>query len=982
MKGIVFKRLPFRVLVPTFLVLLFIWGTVYALFYPQFKRFIIGQVTERLVWEMREICLECDDEYASLLTSGMAFDEVRVRIGQGMVQGKMEDFLRDWGSQGFIYDYSKGKVVFSAWMPPDLDVKTVLSIPMGKVTRIPSGSGEYFGYRKRFTPWNWDLVILKSVDPYYRILERVNRLFVGAGFVLLMAFLTLAGILQVAVERPIKMIIGALRRGEPPDYGGTFEFEYLSDFLRDKILSLNDALGKIEALVSAIPDGLVVVTSAGEISDARIPGALGDLFVEQPEVGGRLETVLQEKARDRIKELVELARVEGGVRVCEVELTDDGGVGKFIEVRAALAGEDSVLLLLRDITKRKMLERELAQAEEKFRTVIENALVGTYIIQRGRITYANPEMCRIFGYSFEELMALKDHTQLVYEEDRALVRHNIRKRLKGEVESTHYEFRGVRKDGRVICLEAFGSFAVIGGVPSVVGMLIDVTEKKEAEKRIREAEARYRKLFMDSLDVVFEVTPEGKVLEMNPAGLKLFGFEDVEEISDRGVMRETCASPEDWDEFLEEIRARGYVVNWEGVMRRRDGALIQVVITATGVKNEKGELSAIRGILRDVTELRSLERQLLHSQKMEAVGRLAGGIAHDINNYLSAILGFCEMVRLKHGESEAVARNMDKAIDSIMKASSLIKQLLAFSRKQPMKPKVIDLNGTIEGLGDMLDRLIGDDVELLLDLAEELCPVRVDPAQMEQVLVNLLVNARDAMPHGGKVVIKSEIVVPEEKERKVLGEGRFVCLSVSDTGIGIPEEIKDRIFDPFFTTKGKDKGSGLGLSTVYGIIEQSGGKIFVESQVGAGTTFRIYLPFAGEDQVMEEELEEKKPVPSGLTGNIVLVDDNDDVRESLEALLSAMGFVVHAYPSGYEAVDAVRKGTPVDLLVTDLMMPGMNGWAVAKEMKKLIPGLKVLFISGYTGGVKEGDLEEGEVHFMEKPFSARELSMKVMELLS
>ncbi|RMG57462.1 MAG: PAS domain S-box protein, partial [Deltaproteobacteria bacterium] len=892
--GRISKRLSFRVLFPPFCALTLVLITVSLLFFPAFENFIRARVGERVSWESREIFQECDREYSSLLTHGESMDEGAVTIARGRMLGEIFDLARDWGSYVIVEDYLSGKELLRQDLPTDLTLDDLLRLPESRPVFLQGRDG-YVALRTRFTPWHWDIVVVKSMREFLPLYRGVAKLFIGAGILIVLSFLLLALVLDSSVRRPIVKIRGALSRGEVPRYRGVYEFEYLSDVLREKISSLSEALSRIDAIVSALPDAVVLVDGEGRVLDARVPKALQDLFPPDTlEAGARFSpggegvddtSLLRETLQGR----------RGIVRHVEREVE---GKRRALEVRTSPVNGEQVLFLIRDVTAQREAERKRKEAEERFRIIIENAIAGTYILQGGKIVYASPEFCRIFGYSEEEILSMDDPGVLVLEEDRDLVNQKIAQRLRGEVDAVRYEFRGVRKDGKVINIEAYGSRAVIGGERCIIGMLLDVTEKKESEKMRREAEERYRSLFMDSLDVIFETTMNGRLVDINPAGLRLFGYESVEEMRRIDVALDLYASPRDREKFLQQLREKGFVFNWEHTLKKKDGTPVHVVVTATLVSGEDGSPRAIRGILRDVTREKSLEKQLLHSQKMEAIGRLAGGIAHDINNYLSAVLGFCEIVRLKYHRDEEIVQQMENAIDSITKASSLIRQLLAFSKRQPAAPRVVDLNGTVRSLAPMMNRLLGDDVELSLSLEEGIPAVFIDPSQMEQVLVNLLVNARDAMPHGGKVTLRTSFLEVEggAEVRDSLPPGRYVCLSVADTGVGIPEEILDRIFEPFFTTKGKERGSGLGLSTVYGIVEQAGGRIFVQSRVGEGTVFTIYLPASEKkaEEVSSLEASRREERAVSLSGQVVLVDDNDDVRESLETLLSTVGFTVHS----------------------------------------------------------------------------------------
>ncbi|HRC86174.1 MAG TPA: ATP-binding protein, partial [Thermoanaerobaculia bacterium] len=382
--------------------------------------------------------------------------------------------------------------------------------------------------------------------------------------------------------------------------------------------------------------------------------------------------------------------------------------------------------------------------------------------------------------------------------------------------------------------------------------------------------------------------------------------------------------------------------------------------------------------------LRASEERLLRSQKLEAVGRLAGGVAHDINNYLAAITGHCELVRMREEPGSRTARKMDEVIQTALSASSLIKRLLAFSRRQPMQLEVVDLNRAIHRLEPMIRRLIGEDIDLHLSLAGELWAVKIDPAQLEQVVVNLLVNAREAMPRGGKVTVETANVPggPPQPGSRRGPVPDSILLAVTDTGPGIPPEVQARIFEPFFTTKEESGSSGLGLATVYGIIEQHGGCLGVYSEPGYGACFKIYLPRASEPAT-EQPKEAPREVMRRGDERILLVEDNAEFRTSAAELLVGLGYEVQTAANGNEALSLVNGAESLPgLLITDVVMPGMSGRELVDRLSAKGASLPVLYVSGYTDNVvlNHGVLE-GEVEFLQKPFTALDLARKVRTVL-
>jgi signal transduction histidine kinase/ActR/RegA family two-component response regulator len=409
------------------------------------------------------------------------------------------------------------------------------------------------------------------------------------------------------------------------------------------------------------------------------------------------------------------------------------------------------------------------------------------------------------------------------------------------------------------------------------------------------------------------------------------------------------------------------------------GWLALIAVSAAGLGSRERHRRAAEAALR-----RS-EAQFLQAQKMEAVGRLAGGLAHDINNYVTAITSQCELVRMK--AEPRTAEKMDMVIATAGKITALIRRLLAFSKQQPVDPQVIDLNGVVEGLRGMARRLIGEDLQLETFLAGNLWPVRIDPSQVEQIIVNLLVNAREASPRGGKVTVETANVVLDReylKNNPVVKPGEYLLLAVSDSGTGMPPEVRDRVFEPFFTTKEGTEARGLGLATVYGIVQQNGGHVAVYSEVGQGTTFRIYLPRSVEERSAQAAPLKAAEAPlAGGAETILLIEDNDELRGAARGILEALGYRVAAAANGTEALATFERiGGLVDLVLCDVVMPGMSGPETVERIRAKSPGTRVLFMSGYTDNVvvRHGILE-GELEFLEKPFSADRLAAKIRQVL-
>ena len=515
----------------------------------------------------------------------------------------------------------------------------------------------------------------------------------------------------------------------------------------------------------------------------------------------------------------------------------------------------------------------------------------------------------------------------------------------------------------------------------------EIEERKQAEKALRESEERFRDISYSMADWIWETDKDGKYTFASESVKKILGY-DSEEVIGKTPFE---LMPEDEAKRIREAyeiiaSEKKPIIDLENWNLTKQGKRVRLLTNGVPILNKKGELCGYRGVDKDITEQKKLEAQFIQAQKMEAVGRLTGGMAHDFNNILTAIIGNASLLASSIREDDPMRENVVEINDAANRAASLTRQLLAFSRKQILKSQVLDLNAVISGLMKMLGRLIGEDVNLKTVLASELRQVEADPGQMEQVIMNLVVNARDAMPQGGNLTIETNNVYLDETyagEHGVeLKPGPYVMLSITDTGIGMDMETQAHIFEPFFTTKEKDKGTGLGLATVYGIIKQTGGYIWAYSEPGKGTTFKIYLPGVEKEP---EPVRRESSALEGLTGSetVLLVEDDKSVLNLARKILKEYGYNVLEAESGEHAlkVSGQYEG-PVHLLVTDVVIPEMSGLELAKHLQVLRPGIKVLYMSGFTNNaiIRHGILTLG-VKFIEKPFSPESLVRKIREVL-
>ncbi len=504
-----------------------------------------------------------------------------------------------------------------------------------------------------------------------------------------------------------------------------------------------------------------------------------------------------------------------------------------------------------------------------------------------------------------------------------------------------------------------------------------------AEDALRDSEARYRSMVEGAPYGIYRSSPEGQLLDINPAMVEMLGYASADELAQVNL-HDIYRDAEDRKRLMAQYRDQNVFRGVEAQWKRKDGTPMTVVLSGRPVRNEQGEVACYEGIVENVTERRVLEEQLRQSQKIEAVGRLAGGIAHDFNNLLMLIRGYTELLLDHAGRNESLRRYAEEIQRASDRATSLTQQLLAFSRKQVLEPKVLDLNTVVAEIQKMLQRLLGEDVELSIHLDPKLGRVKADPSQVEQVIMNLAVNSRDAMPRGGKLSIETaNVELDESYARQHAGArpGRYVMLAVTDTGSGMDATTKSRIFEPFFTTKEKGKGTGLGLSTVYGIVKQSEGYIWVYSELNRGTTFKVYLPQVD----APVEVAERRPAAFARGSETVLVvEDEEGVRKLAREFLEDAGYTVLEARNGEAAMGLAERYTgPLHLLLTDVVMPRMSGRELAEQLLRLRPEVKVLYISGYTDDaiVQHGVLD-ASVAFLQKPFTRDALARKVRDVLN
>jgi PAS domain S-box-containing protein len=650
-----------------------------------------------------------------------------------------------------------------------------------------------------------------------------------------------------------------------------------------------------------------------------------------------------------------------------------------------LTGHDKMLLsIFRDITERKRTEEELKKSHEKFRELFDNAPVGYHELDAtGTITNVNLTELQMLGFTLEEMVG-----RPVWEfvGGGELSRKRVLDKLAGVVPPNNNAERMYRrKDGTTIPVLIDESLLrnQRGEVSGIRTVIQDITEKKRAEGALRQLEEKYRSLFEESKDVIYISTPKGKLLDINPAGVDLLGYNSKEEMLQIEIAHDLFVDPRQREVLQQLMEDKGFIRNYEEVLRRKDGKKINVLDTATAVRDAKGRTILFRGIMRDVTKEKQLEEELTQIQKLESIGTLASGIAHDFNNILGIILGYSSLMERTGGDPQSLSQSAQAINKAVQRGANLVSQILTFARKTDVLVGPVDLNVMVKELFKMLKETFPKKIELSLQLSKDIQFINADATQVHQVLLNLSVNSRDAMSSGGTLTFKTE-VVKGSNLRNIFSntsDGDYVHLNVSDTGIGMDEKTRSQIFDPFFTTKEKGKGTGLGLSVVYGVIKNHNGFVNVESEPGKGSTFNLYFPISAESlRATGKEAEDREEVRGG-TETILVVEDEEALLTMLKVILEVKGYRVIAAVDGLEALELFRKHKDeIALVMTDVGLPKISGDQLFFELKKVNPSVRVVLMSGYIDARLKSEIFRAGVHdFVQKPYEPNEVLKKVRE---
>jgi two-component system cell cycle sensor histidine kinase/response regulator CckA len=769
--------------------------------------------------------------------------------------------------------------------------------------------------------------------------------------------------------------------------------------LREKSAELEKSEQRTRLIIDTALDAVITMRSSGVISDWSAQAERMFGWSRAEAIGLQMsETIIPPRFREAHSRGLKkfLATGEGPILNKRIEVVALSRDGREFPIELAISpsriGDEWIFsAFIRDLTEQKKVEEAARLGEQRYRALFEDIPVGLYrSTPAGDLIDVNPAMVSMLGYASREALLATPATSLYID---LTDRLRWTAQLAGQGVVLDFEVRMRRADGAEIWVRdtTHVKRGPDGRVLLYEGVLEDITDRVETERAVQASERR--------LVQILEAAPLG-ILVSDKVGVPVFVNAGAQKILGKGIVPGTsvgdltetykaylAGSDELYPfERLPLVRAlAGEAVAVDDMEIHQEHGVIALHVQGAPILDTEGSVVGGVVVFFDATEKKVLESQLRQTSKMEAVGQLAGGVAHDFNNLLTVIMSYSAMLLDGLDPSNPLHADLQEIAAAADRAAGLTRQLLAFSRQQVMQPRVLDINAVIGDVEKMLRRIIGEDIELQITLDADVQKINADPGQLEQVLMNLVVNARDAMPGGGRLSIRtSNAELSTESAAGALRApgGEYVMLSVSDTGTGMAPEVQQRLFDPFFTTKDQGRGTGLGLSTVYGIVKQSGGEIYVYSEVGQGSTFKVYFPRLSEGEDVEEAESTTSEVPRG-TETLLLVEDDNNLRNLVARVLSDRGYTVFVAAGGVEALAIAGKpGTPIDAVISDVVMSGMNGRQLVERLLESRPGIGVLLMSGYTDDdvLRRGVLH-GETAFLQKPFTPDQLLRKVRVVL-
>ena len=750
--------------------------------------------------------------------------------------------------------------------------------------------------------------------------------------------------------------------------------------------ALRDSEQRYRQIIEGATDVIYIADYQGYCTYVNVPGQKLTGYPMDELVGMQFTELIPVDWRERVQlfYIKQFQDRENETRM-EFPIITKTGEEKWVDqIVTILAEEDRITgfqSIVRNITDRKQAELELRESEEKYRTILESIEDGYFEVDLpGNLTFFNDALCNITGFSMGEIMGINNREYMDEETAKKVYATYVGIYETGEpVKGFEYE---IQRDGKEKHVETSVSLRKDSeGQPiGFRGILRDVTERKRMEAELIQTKEFLQNILDSSIDGITSTDLAGNVLYSSSRASDIIGYES-EELAGKKVSPHYENGVEDAKKIMKKLKKKGELRDYEMRFRKKDGGLIDINLSGSYLKNEKGEIIGTLGIYRDISDKKLLEAQLQQAHKMESIGTLAGGIAHNFNNLLMGIQGNASIMLLDIDSSNPRHKNLKNIEKLVENGAKLTAQLIGYAREGKYEVNFISLNQLVKETSDTFG-MTKKEITVHQKLSEKLYGIKADQGQIEQVLLNLYVNAADAMPGGGDLFLKTMNVAGKDITGKPyeVNPGNYVLLTVRDTGVGMDKETKERIFEPFFTTKGLASGTGLGLASAYGIIKGHGGYIDVDSKVGEGTTFNIFLP------ATEKVIKEKRVLPDKLVagkGTVLLVDDEEMVLEAGEVLLNHLGYEVLLAENGQEALDLYKKHRDkIDLVLLDMVMPVMGGGEAFDRIKEINTNVKVLLSSGYSleGEAKE-ILKRGCDAFIQKPFKMEQLSHKIQELL-
>jgi len=743
---------------------------------------------------------------------------------------------------------------------------------------------------------------------------------------------------------------------------------------------------RLKSYVENSPYGIFVSNQEGNYVDVNSAAQQITGYNKDELIGKNLLDLIPPEGRKEARQHFQSV-IKGDYYTLELPFLTKSGTKKYWSVKAVKLSKNRFLAFVNDITDRKETEIKLKESEERYRVITEKSHDGIYILQNNKLVFANDRICDLIGYRKDELLYV-NFWEFIHPEDLNKIKTYAYGRAKGKDVPSTYEVRGVTKNGEILDLEFSVAPITYRGKYAALGSIRDITQRKETQKKLK----LRSKAIAASMDGIGILDSREKYIYINKAHAEIYGYQSPDELI--GKSWKMLYDDEELRRFEKEImpefREKG---KWRGEAegRKKGGSKFPQEISLTALKD-----GGLICLVRDITERKKAERekeklqeQLLQTQKLESIGTLAGGVAHDFNNILTVIIGLAQLVKSRTIKSDPNYEQLDSILKSAERAADLTKQLLLFSRKKEMDLEVINLNRTISEIRKMLNRLIGENISMHNELASDLWQIKADRNQLEQVITNLVVNARDAMGGGGDLHIKTKNVsISNEKAETIpnIEPGQYVRISIEDTGHGMDQEIQDKIFDPFFTTKGLAEGTGMGLAVVHGIVKEHKGFINVYSEAGEGTIFHIYLPRVKSEQKQETKKRKTKLLNnfSGDGETVLIVEDEKPVLTYLEKILENYGYNYLSAKSGEEALELFAKNKDnIDLLLSDVIMTGIDGVELANKLKKQNKDLQVILSSGYSNKkVALRKIKDKGYRFIQKPYDITKLLSLLHETIS